>query len=94
MTMRLRTLPAMLLVFGLLAAALPPTPSDTALHAALQRDISQYLSTRGKIEHLSAISLSVSMRARYQNINLTAGRTQWGDCGLAGIPRQPLADRQ
>ncbi len=90
-TERLRTLPATLLVFALLAAALPPAPSDTALHAALQRDISQYLSTRGKIERLSAISLSVSMRGRYQNINLTAGRTQWG---TAGLPVSPANLRQ
>src|SRR6516164_3564008 len=61
-----------------LAVPAAAAPSDAALRAALQRDIDQYLSTRSKIEHLSAISLSISLHGQSENINVTAGRTQYG----------------
>jgi D-alanyl-D-alanine carboxypeptidase len=60
----------------------PASQSDAALRASLQRDLNQYLSSRSKIEHLSAISLSISLRAQASNINLAAGRTQYG----GGVP--------
>jgi D-alanyl-D-alanine carboxypeptidase len=81
-----RRSPALLLVFALFAAAPLPAPSDTALRTALQRDLNQYLSARAKIEHVSAISLSVSLLGQPQNINLTAGPTQWGG---GGVPVSP-----
>jgi len=59
-----RRSPAALLVFALFAAAPLPAPSDTALRTALQRDLNQYLSARAKIEHVSAISLGVSLHGR------------------------------
>ncbi len=57
------------------------TPSDTALRTSLQRDLDQYLSTRAKIEHISAISLSISLHGQPANIDVTAGRTQYGGGG-------------
>jgi D-alanyl-D-alanine carboxypeptidase len=60
-------------------------PSDTTLRASLQRDLNQYLSARSKIEHISAISLSVSLHGQPENINLTAGRTRYG----GGTPVTP-----
>lgn len=57
----------------------PPTaaPTDATLQPSLQRDLMQYLSARSKIEHISAISLSVSLHGESQNLNVTAGRTQY-----------------
>lgn len=52
-------------------------PSDTALRASLQHDIDHYLATRSKIEHLSAISLSISLHGA-PNINLVTGHTAYG----------------
>jgi D-alanyl-D-alanine carboxypeptidase len=75
-----------LLVVALLAAAPAPVSQyDAPLRASLQRDVNQYLSARSKIEHISAISLSVSLRGEAENINVTAGRTQYG----AGVPVTP-----
>ncbi|MBV9972951.1 MAG: beta-lactamase family protein [Candidatus Eremiobacteraeota bacterium] len=61
--------------------------SDATLHASLQRDLNQYLHARSKIEHISAISLSISLHGRPRDINVTAGRTQYG----AGSPVTPEA---
>src|SRR5580704_14393312 len=78
------------LVFAaVLAAALPARApavavpaaagqSDGALKAALQQDLDQYLGARSKIEHLSAISLSVSLHGEPENISVTAGRMEYG----------------
>lgn len=45
----------------------------------------QYLIARSKIEHISAISLSISLHGQPENINLTAGRIQYG----GGTPVTP-----
>ncbi len=60
--------------------------SDATLRVSLQRDLNQYLSARSKIEHISAISISVSLHGQPQNINLTAGRTQYGGGGTPVTP--------
>lgn len=52
--------------------------SDATVRASLQRDLNHYLSARSKIERISAISLSISLHGRPENINLTAGRTRYG----------------
>ncbi|HEX3368275.1 MAG TPA: serine hydrolase [Candidatus Cybelea sp.] len=67
-------LSALLLAMPASAASQP----TATLKAALQRDVNQYLATRSKIEHLSAISLSVSLKESSGDINITAGRTQYG----------------
>jgi D-alanyl-D-alanine carboxypeptidase len=68
-----------------LAAAGQP---DAGLRTALQRDLDRYLSTRSKIEHISAISLSISLHGQPQNINVTAGTTKYGGAGSAVTPAQ------
>lgn len=67
---------------------LPATaaPPDAALRTALQHDLDQYLHARSKTEHISAISLSISLHGRPGNINLTAGRTQYGGGGAPVTP--------
>jgi D-alanyl-D-alanine carboxypeptidase len=81
----------MIRLYVLLLAALwlampaAAAPSDATLRASLQRDLNQYLSARSKIEHISAISISVSLHGQPQNINLTAGRTRYG----GGTPVTP-----
>jgi D-alanyl-D-alanine carboxypeptidase len=61
-------------------------PSEAALRAALQRDLNQYLRARSKIEHISAISLSISLHGQPQNMDVTAGRTQYGGGGVPVTP--------
>ncbi|HEY3676854.1 MAG TPA: serine hydrolase domain-containing protein [Candidatus Tumulicola sp.] len=69
----LRFVAVALAVTALLGASRPP--ADQALRASLERDLNQYLSARSGIEHVTAISLSVSLHGQPANINLTAGRT-------------------
>ena len=59
-------------------AAPAGSESDTTLRAALQRDLNAHLAARSKIEHISAISLSISLQGERRNINVTAGTTQFG----------------
>ena len=66
----------LLLAVGWLGVPAAAATSDATLRVALQRDLNQYLGARSKIEHISAISLSVSLRGG--NINVTAGRTRYG----------------
>jgi D-alanyl-D-alanine carboxypeptidase len=61
-----------------LAAPAMGSESDTALRATLQRDIDAHLAARSKIEHISAISVSISLRGGSQTINLAAGTTKYG----------------
>ncbi|HEY1654933.1 MAG TPA: serine hydrolase domain-containing protein [Candidatus Tumulicola sp.] len=73
---------AALWLSGSAGAAAP----DASLRGALQRDLNQYLNARGTIEHLSAISLSVSLHATSSPIALTAGRSRYGGAGTAATP--------
>jgi D-alanyl-D-alanine carboxypeptidase len=59
-----------------LAAPAMAGESDTALRATLQRELNAHLVARSKIEHISAISVSISLRGGSQNINLSAGVTK------------------
>lgn len=77
---------ALLIVAIWLAGPAVGAPSDAALRALLQCDLNQYLRTRSKIEHVSAISLSISLHAQPENINITAGRTQYGGSGTPLTP--------
>jgi D-alanyl-D-alanine carboxypeptidase len=69
---------SLLIVVASLVAPASAATSDAGLRTGLQKDLNQYLSARGKIEHVSAISLSISLHGQPKNINLTAGRTQYG----------------
>lgn len=60
--------------------------SDSELRAALQRDLNDYLSARAKVEHISAISLSISLHGQSDNINVTAGRAQYAGAGTPVMP--------
>jgi D-alanyl-D-alanine carboxypeptidase len=76
---------ALAVALGLVVAPVAPvraSQANAALRVALQRDLDQYLATRSKIEHLSAITLSVSLHGAAQNINLVTGRTEYG----GGVP--------
>lgn len=79
---------ALLIAALMLAPPATASESSAALRTALQRDLNQYLSARSKIEHISAISLSVSLRGAPQSINLTAGTTQYGGAGVPVTPQQ------
>ncbi len=72
------------LVFALAVLAAPAFAQNSgalssrpALRAALQRDLNAYLKTRGAKEHLSALSLSVSLKPADPIINVTAGTTRY-----------------
>jgi D-alanyl-D-alanine carboxypeptidase len=67
-------------LFALFSLAAPAMAgeSDTALRATLQRDLDAHLAARSRVEHISAISVSVSLRGGSQSINLTAGTTKYG----------------
>jgi D-alanyl-D-alanine carboxypeptidase len=72
---------ALLLAAMSLVAPAAASPSDTALRISLQRDLDHYVSARSKIEHISAISLSISLHGQPANIDVTAGRAQYGGDG-------------
>lgn len=52
--------------------------TSNALQSSLQTALNNYLATRGKIEHISAASLSIDLHGSTSNINVTAGTTQIG----------------
>jgi D-alanyl-D-alanine carboxypeptidase len=74
--MRVRVM-SLCALFALAAPAMA-SESDTALRATLQRDLNAHLAARSKIEHISAISVSISLRGGSQKINLAAGTTKYG----------------
>jgi D-alanyl-D-alanine carboxypeptidase len=59
---------------GSATAAAPSVP----LRAALQADLQQYLAARGKAEHISAASLSISLHGQSSTIDAVAGTTTYG----------------
>ncbi|HEX4012770.1 MAG TPA: serine hydrolase domain-containing protein [Candidatus Cybelea sp.] len=81
-----RTVGLALAVLMLAVPVSAANQSTGSLKAALQRDVNQYLATRSKVEHLSAISLSVSLKGSSDYINVTAGRTEYGSGGAAITP--------
>ena len=80
-----------LLLCGVLLGALPPTATpDTALRASLQSDLDRYLAARASPEHISAISLSISLHGVRPTIDVTAGTTKYGGGGGAPITPETL----
>lgn len=59
------------------ASVSSPGGSGIALRAALRADLSHYLSTRHKAEHISAVSLRVTYARGKPAINLAAGTTRY-----------------
>jgi D-alanyl-D-alanine carboxypeptidase len=61
-----------------LAQSIPAPQGSAALRAALQQDLDAYLRDRGAKEHLSSLSLSVSLAKDQPTLNVTAGTTRFG----------------
>ncbi|MBV8345560.1 MAG: beta-lactamase family protein [Candidatus Eremiobacteraeota bacterium] len=73
---------------GALLGAFSTSPGpDPALRASLQQDLNRYLAARAKPEHISALSLSVSLHGEPQTIDLTAGTTRYGGGGRPIAPQ-------
>jgi D-alanyl-D-alanine carboxypeptidase len=71
---------AMLGAAGLLPASVASASarhSGTALRTALRRDLSHYLTTRRKAEHISAVSLRVTFPGGKPSISLATGTTRY-----------------
>jgi D-alanyl-D-alanine carboxypeptidase len=65
----------------LLAPRQAAAADDTALRASLQSVINAYLAAQAQNEHISTISLSVSLPGEAANINLTSGQRSWHSGG-------------
>lgn len=59
---------------------------NAALTGALQNALNTYASTRAKPEHISAVSLSVSLKGVATNIDLAAGTTKYAGAGAKVTP--------
>ena len=73
------------------AAGATPRPAlerSAALRAALRHDLSHYLTTRHKAEHISAVSLRVTFPGTGPAISLAAGTTRYN--GRARVPASAL----
>lgn len=72
-------------VVFLLAAMLPSAvlaaQPDGALRSGLESDVSRYLASRAKPEHISAVSLSISLPGAASNVNVAVGHAQYGGKG-------------
>jgi D-alanyl-D-alanine carboxypeptidase len=66
------------MLFVLAAAPAYAAQSDAALQAALRADLNNYLTSRAKIEHISAVSLSVNFPNAPSNLNVAVGTMQYG----------------
>jgi D-alanyl-D-alanine carboxypeptidase len=69
------------------ASAAPVRGSSAALQTALHRDLTRYLTTRRKAEHISAASLRVTFPGTRPAISLAAGTTRYN----GGPPVSPRA---
>ena len=77
----------LLLCAALLGAFSTSPAPDAALRASLQKDLDQYLAARAKPEHISALSLSVSLHGVPQTIDVSAGTTRYGGGGAPITPQ-------
>lgn len=60
--------------------------SDAALALSLRKALAAYVATRAKPEHISAASLSISLKGAEKNINLAAGTTRYPNAGAKVTP--------
>jgi D-alanyl-D-alanine carboxypeptidase len=74
-----------LIALGLCAPAAGQS-SDEALKTSLQKALDAYVATRGEPEHISAASLSISLKGDEAAINLAAGTTKYPDAGAKVTP--------
>jgi hypothetical protein len=75
------------------ASARPSSDSGAALRAALRADLTHYLTTRHKAEHISAVSLRITHPGHTPAISLAAGTARFTTARLisyaAGVPLTP-----
>src|SRR4051812_44241200 len=60
--------------------------SDAALTLSLQKALDTYLAARAEPEHISAVSLSISLKGVEKNLNLAASTTQYPKAGAEITP--------
>jgi D-alanyl-D-alanine carboxypeptidase len=84
----MRRLPIAAVAFIVLGAcgSAAAQPTDTVLTRSLQNALTSYVQTRAKPEHISAASLSISLKGGSQPIDLAAGTTQYGGAGAKVTP--------
>ena len=66
----------------------PAPMSDAAIAVALQTDLNDYLKAHKESEHVSASSLTVSLKGDTSFINVAAGTTEYG--GTTNLPDHSL----
>ncbi len=64
--------------------------TDAALTQSLQNALANYVATRAQPEHISAASLSISLKGAEQDIDLAAGTMQYGGAGAKVAPNDLL----
>ena len=84
----MRRLTPAVVVLMVLGTCLPAAAqsSDADLISALQKGLDAYLATRAEPEHISAASLSISLKSAKTNINLAAGTIKYPDAGAKVTP--------
>ena len=65
-------------VGGQVAPAAGQGTGETALRASLRTALTNFLSSQGAVEHISAVSLRVPFRGRRRAINVPVGTTRYG----------------
>jgi D-alanyl-D-alanine carboxypeptidase len=75
-----------LVLVAMLPASVQAAQPDAALRSGLRSDLSQYLAKRAKAEHISAVSLSVSLPGSASNIDVAVGRSRYGGLGAVITP--------
>ena len=74
-----------LIALGMSAPAAAQS-NDAALTLSLQKALDTYVATRAEPEHISAASLSISLKGAEKNINLAAGTTKYPNAGAKVTP--------
>jgi D-alanyl-D-alanine carboxypeptidase len=74
-----------LIVLGVGAPAVAQS-THASLTQSLQNALTNYVATRARPEHISAVSLSISLKGAEHDIDLAAGTTQYGDVGPKVTP--------
>jgi D-alanyl-D-alanine carboxypeptidase len=74
-----------LIALGMSAPAAAQS-NDAALTLSLQKALDTYVATRAEPEHISAASLSISLKGAEKNINLAAGTTKYPNAGAKITP--------
>jgi D-alanyl-D-alanine carboxypeptidase len=78
-----------LIVLGACVPAVAQS-TDAALTQSLQSALANYVATRAQPEHISAASLSISLKGAEQNIDLAVGTMQYGGAGAKVAPNDLL----